>query len=89
MPAIVRKECDNKQGEKNELNTLSKFASIGRIKLEYEWGIDEIPNDLSSTARDEMIVGVALKKSAIILTADKSMKACCVAKDVFAISIIE
>lgn len=88
LPAIVRKECDNTKTGRNELNALSEYASMGRIKLEYEGKIEDIPNDLSSTARDEMIVDVALKNSAIILTADKSMKACCTAKDVFAISIV-
>lgn len=88
LPAIVRKECDSTKAGRNEFNALSKFTSMGRIKLEYEGKIEDIPDGLSSTARDEMIVDVALKKNAIILTADKSMKACCVAKGVFAISIV-
>lgn len=61
LPAIVRKECDNTKAGRNELNALSRFASMGRIKLEYEGRIEDIPNNLSNTVKDEMIVDVALK----------------------------
>ena len=87
IPAVVRKECDPTPTGKKEFEELARFASIGRIKLEYEGKIEDVENGLPSTVRDEMITNVALKNNAIVLTADKSMKACCVAKGVFAISI--
>lgn len=88
LPAVVRKECDKTKAGKDEFNNLSKFASTGRIKLEYEGKVDDVSDDLSSTVRDEMIVDVAVRYNAIVLTADKSMKACCMAKNIFAISIV-
>jgi len=88
LSAIVRKECDPTKTGKDEFGELARFASMGRIKLEYEDEIKDIPNALPSTVRDEMITKVALDNNAIMLTADKSMRACCVAKGIFTISIL-
>ena len=87
LPAVVRKECDPTPTGRDELGELARFASMGRIKLEYEGKIEEVQNGLPSTVRDEMITNVALENNAIVLTADKSMRACCIAKGVFTISI--
>lgn len=87
LPPTVRKECDVSKTGKDEFEHLAKFASIGRIKLEYEGKIEDIPDNLSSTQRDEMITDAALKYDAILLTADKSMKACSIAKKILTIFI--
>lgn len=87
LPSIVRKECDTTKIGKEEFENLAKFSAIGRIKVEYEDKIGELPANLSSTQRDEMIVDVALKYNAILLTADNSMKLCALAKGIFTIFI--
>lgn len=75
IPAVVRKECDMTRSGKKELKRLATFASIGRIKLETAGKVEEIPDELSSTRRDEMIADIALKYNAILITADNAMKA--------------
>jgi len=87
IPSVVRKECDGTKTGKEEFESLAKFASMGRIKVEYDGRVEDVPSDLSSTQRDEMIVNVALKYNAILLTADNSMKLCGLAKGVFTIFI--
>lgn len=85
IPSVVRKECDVTRTGKGEFEKLARFASMERIKVEYEG--KDVPPDLSSTQRDELIVDVALKYNAILLTADNSMKLCSLAKGVFTIFI--
>jgi len=87
LSSVVRKECDAAKAGKDEFNDLARFASMGRIKLHYEGKIGDIPDGLSSTERDEMITDTALKYDAILLTADKSMKACGIAKKILTIFI--
>jgi len=82
---IVKTETDTPGGKK-EWERLGRFASIGRIKLE------EIPMDLENTplesiARDDLIVDCALENNAIIITADKTMKASAQAKGLFVIEV--
>jgi len=60
-----------------ELDSLARFASIGRIRLETAGKIEEIPNGLLSIQRDEMITDVALKCNAILITADKNNESLC------------
>lgn len=87
IPSIVRKECDVTKAGREEFEDLARFASMGRIKVEYEGRVEDVPSELSSTQRDEMIVDVALKHNALLLTADDSMKLCGLAKGVFTIFI--
>jgi len=87
IPSVVMKECDAVEVGKKELDSLAKFASIGRIKLETEGRIEDVPNGLPSIQRDEMITDVALKYNAILITADKTMSAYAVSKNIFTISI--
>jgi|GEM_PF-310714 len=86
IPAVVRKECDVGGGKK-EFERLAEFASKGRIKLETIGSIEEIPNTLSSAERDGRIVSSALEYNAIVITADDSMKAYSISKNVFTIFI--
>ena len=71
----------------DEFGDPARFASMGRIKRDYEGKIRDMPNGLPITVRDEMITEVALNNNAIMPTADRSMRACCVARSVFIISI--
>lgn len=87
IPSVVWKECDASKIGKKELESLSRFASIGRIKLETAGRIKEIPSELESIQRDEMIADVALRYNAILITADKAMKAYAISKDIFTIFI--
>lgn len=86
IPAIVRKECDTGAG-KRELGRIADFASKGRIKLETVGKIEEIPTGLSSIQRDDIITNIALEYNAILVTADMSMKAYSISKDIFTIFI--
>ncbi|MEM3464983.1 MAG: hypothetical protein QXU11_08100 [Thermoproteota archaeon] len=86
IPAIVRKECDTEAG-KRELGRIADFASKGRIKLEAVGKMEEISTELSSIQRDEIITDIALKYNAILITADTSMKAYSISKDIFTIFI--
>jgi predicted PilT family ATPase len=87
IPSVVRKECDVTKTGREEFESLARFASMGRIKVEYMGRVEDVPSNISSTQRDEMIVDVALKYNAILLTADNSMKLCGLAKGVFTIFI--
>ncbi|MEM3389753.1 MAG: hypothetical protein QW506_03205 [Thermoproteota archaeon] len=87
MSSIVRKECDAMRSGRHELDKLANFASIGRIKMECEGNVENIPSNLNSFQRDEMITDVAIKYNAIIVTADNPMKAYSVAKKIFTIFI--
>ena len=85
LSPIVRKECDGISKAKKEFEELSKFASIGRIRLESVGKIEEIPKDLTSKERDERIIEDCIKYNAILLTGDKSMRAFASGKNVFTI----
>ncbi|RLF03267.1 MAG: hypothetical protein DRK00_09015 [Thermoprotei archaeon] len=86
VPAVVRKECDVRRG-KQELSKLAKFASMGRIKIESSGRVEEVPGGLPSNVRDEMIVDSALQYNAILITADKAVKALAASKNIFIISL--
>lgn len=86
IPPVVRKECDTKGG-KNEFKRLAKFASMGRIRLEFPGKVQELEDNLSNITRDEMITDTALKYNAILLTADNQMKSEAIAKSIFTIFI--
>jgi hypothetical protein len=45
---------------REEFESLARFASMGRIKVEYMGRVEDVPSNISSTQRDEMIVDVAL-----------------------------
>jgi ribonuclease HII len=82
---VVKSETDTPGGKK-EWERLSKFASIGRIKLEEVfYSTENIPQD--NLKRDEIIIETALKNNAILITADNSMKAFAQAKKLFVIEI--
>jgi len=85
LPAVVRKECDTEAG-KRELGRIADFASKGRIRLETIGKIEEIKT-LSSLQRDAIITDIALECDAILITADNSMKAYSVSKNIFTIYI--
>ncbi len=84
---VVRKECDGPPRGKREFEELSKFNSIGIIKLESPGKVQEVPDGMSNTVRDEYIIEACVKHNAILLTADNSMKSFAGGKDVFTISI--
>jgi predicted PilT family ATPase len=67
---------------REEFESLARFASMGRIKVEYMGRVEDVPSNISSTQRDEMIVDLALKYNAILFTADNSMKLCGLVKGV-------
>lgn len=81
---IVRKECETSGGRK-EFNELAKFASMGRVRLEEPGKIEEIPDGLSNIEHDERIIQYALDYNGILLTADNTMKAHSIAKNIFTI----
>jgi hypothetical protein len=82
---VVKSETDTPGGKK-EWERLSKFASIGRIKLEeVSYSTENIPQE--NLKRDEIIIETALKNNAILITADNSMKAFAQAKKLFVIEI--
>lgn len=87
IPSVVRKECDATKTGKEEFENLAKFASMGRIRVEFEGDVESVPNNITSLQRDEMIVNTALKYNAILITADNSMKLCGLARGVFTIFI--
>jgi len=86
LPDVVRKEADKGKG-KQELGKLAMFSSIGRIRLESPGKVEEISENISSTARDERIVDVALQYNAILITSDQGMRAYASSKGVFHIYI--
>jgi len=86
LPDIVRKEADRGKG-KQELGKLAEFSSMGRIRLESAGKVEEIPENISGTARDERIVDAALQYNAILITSDQGVKAYANSKNVFYIFI--
>jgi len=86
IPAVVKRECDVRHGKK-EFEKLARYASMGRIKLEFAGKAEEIPDKLPSDQRDEMIANISLKYNAILITADNTMKAYAISKNIFTIFI--
>ncbi|MFX0202200.1 MAG: hypothetical protein ACFFCW_39315 [Candidatus Hodarchaeota archaeon] len=84
---VVRKECDGTTAGKKEFEKLRKYSELGRIRLETVGKVEDVTNDLSSTARDERIIDVCLEQNAILLSGDKSMSAFARGKDIFAITV--
>lgn len=60
---------------------------MGRIKLETIGRVEDLPDDISGTVRDEKIIEACLEYNAILLTADKSMSTFAIGKNVFTIFI--
>ncbi|RLF88874.1 hypothetical protein DRN46_06470 [Thermococci archaeon] len=87
IPAVVWKECDVVKVGKEEFKNLARYASMGRIKLKNIGRIQDIPEDITSTQRDEMIIETALKNNAILITGDNTMKAYALSKEIFTIFI--
>ena len=85
LSPVVRKESDGSRRGKQELEALCHFSSIGRIKLETVGNISDIPDGLSNTERDEMIIEECLKYNAILLTADRSMHSFAIGRNIFVI----
>ncbi len=83
---VVRKEADKGKG-KHEISELAKFSSMGRIRLESIGRVEDVPGDLSSTARDEKIVDAALELNAILVTSDQGIEGYASSKGVFYIFI--
>jgi ribonuclease HII len=84
---VVRKECDGVRRGKREFEELRGYASMGRIRLESVGKVESLPDDISGTVRDEQIIETCLQYGAILLTADTSMSAFAVGKNVFTIFI--
>jgi len=87
IPRVVKEECDAGRSGKKEFAELAKFASMGRIRLEVEEGVEEDMKKLSSLQRDERIVNTALMYNAILITADNTMKLYAISKKIFTIFI--
>ncbi len=87
LAPVVRKECDGTPKGKKEFEALWKYNSMGRIRLESIGKVEEIPDNLLNTVRDERIIGTCLEYNAILVTADKSMSAFAGGKNVFTILI--
>ena len=87
LASVVRKECDGTPKGKKEFEELWRYNSMGRIRLESLGKIEEIPDDLTKTIRDERIIETCLAYNAMLLTADKSMSAYAGGKNVFTILI--
>jgi ribonuclease HII len=84
---VVRKECDKTNSGKKEFSRLAHFAQIGRIRLENTGSVREVPNGLSNTERDEIIVNSAKEYNGILLTADRVMRTYAIGEEVFTIFI--
>ncbi len=85
LAPVVRKECDQTQRGKREFEKLWKYNSMGRIRLESVGKVEDIPDNLSGTIRDERIIETCLEYNAMLLTADRAMSAFAVGKGVFTI----
>jgi len=85
LSAIVRKECDGTPRGRKEFEELSRFNSMGRIRLESIGKVEGISDNLAGTVRDERIITDCIKHNAILLTGDKSMQAFASGKNVFTI----
>ncbi len=84
---VVRKECDKTKRGKEEFDKLAHFGQIGRIRLESPGNVRDVPDGLSNTERDEIIVNSAIELNGILLTADKGMRAYAISRSVFTIFI--
>jgi len=84
---VVRKECDETPRGKKEFKRLAHFGEIGRIRLEAPGSVRDIPNGLSNTERDEIIVDSAVELNGILLTADGGMRTYAIGRSVFTIFI--
>jgi len=87
LTPVVRRECGETYGGKEEFDRLAKFSAMGRIKLETVGSLKEITEDMPKEEKDERIVDTALQYNAIILTADGAMRAYAMGKKVFTIFI--
>lgn len=87
LDPVVRKECDGTPRARKEFEDLWKFNAMGRIKLEAPGRVEDVPDHLSSTERDERVIQACLDYNAILVTGDKSMIAFAGGKDVFTIFI--
>ena len=87
LAPVVRKECDGTPRGKKEFEALWKYNAMGRIRLESIGKVEEIPDNLLNSVRDERIVETCLEYNAILVTADKSMSAFAGGKNVFTILI--
>jgi ribonuclease HII len=87
LTPVVRKECDDVPRGKKEFDKLRRYNAMGRIKLESPGNVEDLPEDLSRTVRDEKIIEACLEYNAILLTADRSMATFAGGKDVFTIFI--
>ncbi|MGD8458433.1 MAG: hypothetical protein PVF83_18820 [Anaerolineales bacterium] len=85
LSPVVRKECNGLSGAKQEFEALHNFNSIGRIILDTIGDVTQIPDSLSNTERDELIIQDCLDLNAILLTADKSMAVFASGKKIFTI----
>ena len=85
LSPVVRKESDGTPRGRRVFEKLSESHSVGRIRLESVGSVENIPENLSRTERDERIIDDCIKYNAILLTADKSMQAFASGKDVFEI----
>lgn len=87
LSPVVRKECDGTPKGKKEFDELRRYNAIGRIKLEAIGRVDDLPENLSGTVRDEKIIEACIEYNAILLTADRSMSAFAGGKNVFTIFV--
>ncbi len=87
LSEVVRKECDGTPGGKKEFEQLRSYEAMGRIRLETVGKVEEIPEDLPSSTRDERIVESCLENNAILLSGDKSMTTFAVGRDIFVIFV--
>jgi len=85
LSPIVRKECDGTPRGKKEFEKLSRFDSIGRIRLETVGKTEDISREMATEERDERIIEDCIKYNAILLTGDNSMQAFASGKNVFTI----
>jgi ribonuclease HII len=85
--SVVRKECDGTTAGKKEFEKLRKYSELGRIRLETVGKVEDVPDGLPATARDERIIDDCLEHNAILLSGDKSMSAFARGKDIFAITV--
>ena len=87
LTAVVRKECNGKPKAKKEFDRLREYSSMGRIKLETVGRVEDLPEKLSQTVRDERIVQSCIDYNAILITGDKSMSAFAEGRGIFNIYV--
>jgi len=87
LSSVVRKECDGTPRGKKEFENLSRFHSMGRIRLESVGKGEDISTNLTNEERDERIINDCIEYNAILLTGDKSMQAFAGGKNVFTICL--